>query len=390
MKCVESRVIQAYIDGELELSRKKEFQKHLEECEKCHREYIILKKTDDMVFDKLSAYKQFYEENNTVTSKNKEQRQERMMQGTSNPNRASKHQNVQDQEPGYKAAKQNKNVKNTGFIFKYRKAFTAASVAAMLTICVTVQPVRAFISDALSIFRVENVKSFQISYADIEEIQRKLEEKAGDIELENFGKIMMKGFAEQRLTVDEAKAANAPAILLPPDAKDDNMELILSQPGAITFTMDVKNVNEALKSFGSEKLFPDSLDGKTFTAHFAAQIQFTYNEGGNFFFVEQTKSPELAVPSGVDVDQMYECLAELPILPEDIRRQLQSVKDWKNTIYLPVTSRPQEVEINQAKGFIAEKDNGGWALVWYDQGNLFCIDSNAGKDEIIHFAESLR
>ena len=164
MKCVEAGDIQAYIDGELELSRKKEIQKHLEECEKCHREYITLKKTDDLVFEKLSAYKQFYEENNTVTSRNhSKQRQEQMMQGTSNPDRASKHQNVQNREPGYKAEKQNKNAKNKGIIFKYRKAFIAASVAAVLTICVTVQPVRAFISDALSIFRVENVKSFQIS-----------------------------------------------------------------------------------------------------------------------------------------------------------------------------------------------------------------------------------
>lgn len=369
MKCVGTGTIQAYIDGELELSEKKEIQKHLEECEKCGREYETLKKTDDMVFARLSAYKQYCGENYAASGK---------------------YSYSGSREPRYNEKKTDRTVKSKGFIIKYKKAFTAACVAAVLTICVTVQPVRAFISEALNIFRVENVKSFQISYADIEEIQRKLEEKEGDIELENFGKIMVEGFTEQRLTVDEAKAANGPAILLPPGAKDDNMELILSQPGMITFTMEVKNVNEALKSFGSKKLFPDSLDGKTFTAHFAAQSHYTYYEGGSFFSVEQTKSPELAVPSDVDVEEMYDCLAELPILPEDIRRQLQSVKDWKNTIYLPVTSEPQELEINGAKGFIAERKNGGWMLVWYDQSTFFCVEGNAGKEEIIRFAGSMR
>lgn len=369
MKCFGTGMIQSYIDGELDISMKKEIQKHLEECEKCGREYETLKKTDDMVFAQLSAYKQYCDENFAASGK---------------------HHHAEGLRSRHGEKKQVAVLKNKGFIFKYKKAFTAACIAAVLTICVTVQPVRAFIAEALNIFRVENVKSFQISYADMEEIRRKLEEKQGDIELENFGKIMVEGFSEQRMTIDEAKAMEDPAILLPPDANDDNLELAFTQPGMITFTMDVKNVNEALKSFGSVRLLPDSLDGKTFTAYFTAQAKYMYHQEGSFFSVEQMKSPELAVPSGVDVDEMYECLAELPVLPKDIRRQLQSVKDWKNTIYLPVTSEPQEVDVNGSKGFIAERKNGGWTLVWHDEGNLFCVSSNAGKEEIIDFAGSLR
>ncbi len=369
MKCVETGTIQAYIDGELDIPMKKEIQRHLEECEKCGREYESLKRTDDMVFAKLSAYKQYYEENCPARGKHHPAESRQLLSDRKKP-----------------AAL----VKNRGFIFKYRKAAIAACITVVLTICATVQPVRAFISEALNIFRVESVKTIRISYDDMMEIQRKLEEKEGDIDLDHFGKVTMEGFDEQRLTISEAKAVNDLEILLPPDADDDSLELIYTQPGTIAFTMDVKNVNEALKSFGSQKLLPDSLDGETFTAHFTAQAEYMYNLDGSFFFVEQMKSPELAVPSGVDVDQMYDCLAELPVLPEDLRRQLRSVKDWKNTIYLPVMSEPQEVQINRVKGYIAEKRNGGWMLVWYDEGNLYCVNGNAGKEEIIRFAESLR
>lgn len=369
MKCVGTGTIQSFIDGELDIMKKKEIQKHLEVCKKCSQEYETLKQTDDVVFTKLSAYKQYCEENYTASGKHRP---------------AESGQSLSEGRKPVMAVKKN------SFIFKYKKAFTAACVAAVLTICVAVQPVRAFISEALNIFRVENVKSIQISLEDIKEMQRKLEEKKGDIKLENFGEISMDGFTERRLTIDEAKAVKDPAILLPPGADDDNLKLVFTQPGMITFTMDIQNVNEALKSLGSQKPLPDDLDGKTFTAHFTAQARYEYHEGESFFFVEQMRSPELAVPAGVDVDEVYDCLAELPVLPEDLRRQLHSVKDWKNTIYLPVISEPQEVKVNRSNGFIAERENGGWTLVWYDGDTIFCVDSDAGKEEIIDFAESLR
>jgi hypothetical protein len=371
MKCIGIGEIQAYIDGEPDISRKKEIEHHLETCEKCAKEFEKLKTTDNAVFEKLSVYNQFCAENYKPSGK------------CGNKNTAANPSPRKTQETQEKS-------KAGWFIIKYKKAISAACVAVILTLCVAVQPVRAFISEALNIFRVENVKSLQISFSDMEDIRRQLEQKTGDIELDQFGKIESEGFAEQKLSVREAKALEDPAVLLPPEAKEDNIDIHVTQSGLLSFTMDVENVNEALKSFGAEKLLPGNLNGKTFTAQFAAQVEYLYHEDGGFYSVMQTRTPELAVPADVDVDQMYDCLAELPILPEDMRHQLKSIQDWKNTIYLPVAGEPQEVVIQGAKGFIAEKKNGGWMLVWYDGGTLFSVEGNAGKEELTDFAESLR
>ena len=376
MKCIDSGTIQALIDGELDISVKKSVEKHIIGCEKCNKAYESLKKSDDFAFGKLTDYRQFCEENHmpdirkrdTITQDSRE---------------------YNGKKPDTAVLTMGKEVK--GFMFKYRKIAAAVCLAASITLCVTVQPVRAFISEALSIFRVENIKGFKVSFADMEEIRQKLAQKKGEIDIDSIGKIKREGFQVRKVSMDEVKNAAGFPVLLPLDAKDGNIEITATEPGRISFTMKVGNVNEILKSFGAQRLLPENLDGKTFTADFAYQVNYSYNKGGSYYFVTQTRSPELAVPADVNVDEIYDCLIKLPILPEDMQRQLKSIKDWKSTVYMPVVdSEPQEVDINGAKGFIAENKNGGWTLAWYDEGTIYSIYSSAGKEDMLRLAGSMR
>lgn len=376
MKCVDSGTIQAFIDGELDISMKKDVEKHIKSCGKCSEKYNSLKKSDDFAFGKLTGYRQFYEEN--------------YLPGTGNRNITApchKEQNMKNNDSEVFIVK--KGAKE--FMLKYRKIAAAICLVATVTLCATVQPVKAFISDALNIFRVENVKGFKVSLADMEEIRQQLEQKAGEINIDSIGKIKSEGFGARKVSVDEAKAAAGFPVLFPLDAKDGNIEMTATEPGKLSFTMKVNNVNEALKSFGAQKLLPENLDGKTFTADFAYQLNYSYNNGGNFYRVSETKSPELGVPTDVNVDEIYDCLVELPILPDDMRQQLKSIKDWKNTIYLPVVdAEPVEVDINGIKGLMAERKNKGWMLAWYNDGTIYSVDSNAGKDDVLQFARDMR
>lgn len=376
MKCIDLGAIQALIDGELDISMKKDVEKHITGCEKCKKTYDGLKKNDDFAFGKLTAYKQFCEENYMPDTVNRDGM-------TLN----STEYKVKEPDTGVPARK--KEV--SGFMFKYRKIAAAVCIAATVTLCATVQPVKAFISDALSIFRVEGVKGFEVSLADMEEIRQKLEQKNGEIDIDSIGKIQRQGFEDRKVSMDEIKTAAGFPVLLPPDAKDGNIDIRATEPGQISFTMKVSNVNEALKSFGAQKLLPENLDGKTFSADFSYQVNYSYNAGGSLYHVTQTRSPELAVPSDVNVDELYDCLVDLPILPQDVQQQLKSIKDWKNTIYLPVVdAQPQEVDINGAKGFIAGIKHGGWMLAWYKDGTICRMDGNAGEEDILRLARSLR
>ena len=181
MKCIDPGTIQALIDGELDISVKKEVEKHITGCEECCKAYDNLKKSDDFAFGKLTNYRQFCEENYKPDSRE-----------------------CNEKKPDTSVFTMRKEVK--GFMFKYKKIAAAVCIAASITLCATVQPVRAFISEALSIFRVENVKGFNVSYADMQEIRQKLEQKEREIDIDNIGKIVREGFETRKVPMDVIKA----------------------------------------------------------------------------------------------------------------------------------------------------------------------------------------
>jgi len=158
------------------------------------------------------------------------------------------------------------------------------------------------------------------------------------------------------------------------------------------FTLNVPSINKFLKSFGTQTLLPESLDGKTFTVDFPRVINMEYNVGEkNSFYMMQTKSPEIKAPEGVDPDDIYNSLISMPILPENIKQQLSSANDWKNTLYIPVIdSKSQEVSINGVKGYIMDADSQYKNIVWYNKEVLYSISGSMSQDELIKIANSVR
>src|SRR5665647_350785 len=111
-------------------------------------------------------------------------------------------------------------------------------------------------------------------------------------------------------------------------------EISLDSGGTMNFTLNTVNVNQLLQSFGSEKLLPDELNGRTFTVVMTPQITAAYNGAGNSeVVIGQGRSPEL-LASGSDVMAIRDSLLALPFLPEDLRSQLASINDWQHTCLL--------------------------------------------------------
>ena len=49
MKCPDNGFVQAYIDGESDITKRKEFEYHLQKCKKCSETYLELKTNDDFI-----------------------------------------------------------------------------------------------------------------------------------------------------------------------------------------------------------------------------------------------------------------------------------------------------------------------------------------------------
>ncbi|EHQ89187.1 DUF4367 domain-containing protein [Desulfosporosinus youngiae] len=364
MKCPGNGLLQAYIDGELEIGIRKKIETHLADCDQCQSLLAVLKENDDFVFTKLKNYRQHFEECKVP--------------GSALP--GLNHQTINTD---------NKGVLNP--MIKYRKFVAAACAVALVTVCVTVQPVKSAIASALSIFRVQNVKGITLSLKDLQQIENKLSSGQGEISLDKMGSIKRQGGQKRTSSPEEVK--NLPDIVAFPSALDRVIpDVDIVEPESIDFTLNAKNVNQIMKSYGATKLLPDNIDGKTFRVDFASQVTFDYRVDNKSIEITQTKAPQITVPDGVNVDDIYNAVIEMPILPQNLQAQLKSIKDWKTTLYIPdVDAKNTEVDINGAKGYKrTSADKLHSAVIWYNKGVIYTISGNTDSEEILTIARSMR
>lgn len=367
MKCLEKDLLQAYIDGELEIGSRKNIETHIDNCAECKRELAVLKENNDFVFAKLQNYKQHFEESKVPRS------------------------------PQLELKNKNSNMERVNKNMSMRKRFVAVACAALLVItCITVQPVRAAISSALSIFRVENMEGITVTLEDIQEIQTNLSKGEGEINLDKLGKVKLQGGKSRSATNKDVENLADLDVAFPSTDIGEALSMNVVEPGSVDFTLNTKNVNQIMKSYGATKLLPDDINGKTFKVKIASQVTMNYSVNNEPIVIMQTKSPEIIVPEGVNADEVYNAIVDMPIIPENLQSQLKSIKDWRNTLYIPVAdSEMSGVEINGVKGFMTKdygdtKDDYENAVIWQNKGVIYAVSGKVDEDEILKIARSMR
>jgi transcription elongation factor Elf1 len=374
MKCPSIDILQAYIDGELEIEIKKKVENHIINCSKCSLQYKTLKENDNMVFDAIGKYKNYIDDNMKVQLK---------------PLKAG--ESVKD-------AHESKDSSNrfTSFIVKYKKIAAAFIAVALISSYVAIGPVRAAVSDMLSIFRAENLTGINLTMQDLNDIQKKLQNKSPEIAIKDMGKISVSGGEQKRSSLKEVQDLEDFRIQLPEAFKNSTPEIDITKPMSVSFNLNAKKVNSAMKAFGATELLPDNISGKTFELRTPLIVNASYFVSGKVYNILQTRAPQIVIPDGVDADKIYNAMVKFPILPDSIQKQLKAVKDWRKTLFVPVVdSKTEEVDINGVRGYLYPEigyDNGTnqSAIIWSDNGIIKGITGNLSRNELIKLAESMR
>jgi hypothetical protein len=385
MKCPETGTVQAYIDGELDIGMRKDLEIHIRGCEKCRSAFECLKENDDFSFDKLTYYKKAMEnDTNAIEFGNANESKK-----ATDPEKTVKFNVLGNSKGVY------------GFMQKYKKYITAACAVVVLATCLSIQPVRAMISDALSVFRVDNFKGLRITPQELAQLKENLSKGQGDFTLDKIGRIKVDGGQKKTVSQTELENSCSFPVISANGLKDANSEIQMIEPSTISFTLNVDNVNTILKSFKAKELLPDEIDGKTFSVSFGARASIKYDLNGKTYNITETTSPNIQVPEGVDADSLFNTLVNVPVFPDELKSRLASITDWKNTLYIPLMQDSNgsidEVNLNGKTAYISSNEGKGAkdsdlssGIIWMDNGVIYGIAGNTGKDDLIQFAGNLK
>ncbi len=254
-------------------------------------------------------------------------------------------------------------------ILKHKWVSGLAAAALALTLVFGWAPGRSLASQFLSIFRMEKIQVVKFTPQDVAELERLLNGQAGEVDIRNFGRVEVQWPDRPALEVDPSQVEELTGLKLevPVTLVDLKREEILVDQGAvIRITPDVEKINTYLKRHG-DVLLPESLKGQSFVIKIPPVVQARYSGPGRFVLFLAAGDLTIEAPAGVDVLALRQTLLSLPVLPDNLRRQLAAIGDWQRTLPIPdIQEMPaREVTVNGGQGvYFSPDDKSPGILVW--------------------------
>jgi hypothetical protein len=266
------------------------------------------------------------------------------------------------------------------------KKFAIAAVFILALGAVGSMPsVRTAAANLLQVFRVEQVDTLTMTPGDIQKIEQAIYSGQGNFDVEDFGSIESIGESGSFKIESQDLAGLDFAVKAPTLTEEAATSYSLQKTPVIEIRPKVDKVNELLKTLGSTYKLPAALDGQTCKFVMGDALVSTYAE----YELTQGPVPAVEVPDGVNVKEVAQAMVALPIWPDNVRNQLESVGDWEHTLLIP-DENPQKVRINGTSGVFL--DHAPFrALIWQEDGILYSLYSQRkDKADLIAIAESLR
>ena len=288
----------------------------------------------------------------------------------------------------------------------------AAAVALALLIAFTPQGNSVAVA-FLSQFRSQEVAAIEVTPQTQADIMRSL---SG---LGSLGKVEAPGVsgparpdAAARAARSQVKSGVSPAEaaqtvglpkLLTPDpsilpAGVDKTPNIRLMPGQeVRFTFDKKKAQAYFQSTGQTSVnLPDKFDGASLIVSMppAALLEYGSRQANkDELIIGEAGEVEVTTQGNVSIDEMRDFLLGLPNLPPSVVSQLKAIKNWSNTLPIPVPvgqAQWRQATINGSQGLVLWDNSGvGSAAIWHANGHLFGVAGTLKATDLTNVASSL-
>jgi len=297
------------------------------------------------------------------------------------------------------------NMKN----FTRKPAFAGLLVMAAMLISLAFPPVRAFASDVLALFRVDQVQVVTYDPAYMQQFLSNTENSRGEFEA-----FFNENIAETRQgtyqLVDTKADAEALASFLPRLPQLDQATLGVEPGSEIVVTIDTTLVNTMMTELGYENYtLSDDFNGKKVNVHVPVSVVYTSGNCSarsdasdpddqshlDCVTLIQMRAPQADAPEGLDVARLGEALFQVMGMTQAEAKELSQSIDWSTTLVLPVPVggdvQYQDVIVDGVQGsYIIEGESSLQTLIWSKNGMLYAINSTQPGLDILALANNLQ
>lgn len=292
-----------------------------------------------------------------------------------------------------------------------KKAIITVGAVVLAGSLMFIQPIQSLAVSALSIFRVENAKTIQITMTDIEELMEVWNEHTQYMEDNDEAKVAELfssiGHQEQEpVFLQDINEFTAFRVLLPKELKDQQPVLTMVDSQTKSYTIDTDKINEMAAKAGILSKLNASYQDETIVLTTSPVLWAEYDN----LRLMATQGAYLESPKELN-QEIWNLLLELPGIPENIRLQLAEIDINARDIYLPVVMGVgREVELKGVTGYLyasadiaaligalsdtatdgettTEEIN---TLIWVKNNVLYCLSGNVSDDELAKIARSVK
>ncbi|WHY77599.1 hypothetical protein QNH20_26695 [Neobacillus sp. WH10] len=233
-----------------------------------------------------------------------------------------------------------------------RNIFIIGVITVAVASVAFVKPVQSFALDALSIFRVSNVKTIEISMADIQEGMQTFSQLKEDLKGQMFShEPVINVVSEPKPEMKQLKAAEefeAFKLRLPKAFESQNPKISAMDASEMKFIVNVDAANEMLTALKSPKKLSNKLNNVELNMKSSAAAFVQYDD--MLFFA--TQKSYLDGPKAAK-NELRDVMLNLPLIPSHLHSELSDIEENSTDIYLPVLQGfGREVDLGGKSGYI--------------------------------------
>ena len=180
--------------------------------------------------------------------------------------------------------------------------------------------------------------------------------------------------------------------------------IAVSGEGRARFGVSTARLRELLASLDVRDVeVPAGLDGQDLEVHLHPVVSQRYDSERHRLILIQARSPEVSLPTGVDLARLGETGLRVLGLDAGEARRIASTVDWRSTLLVPVptsASSFRSVTVQGNPGLMVtmtregkepgKRREAGSVVMWTKGDRVFALQGTLGESDMVQVAESVR